>query len=438
MHNSKQNLVIGAVGAVIVIGASFGAGVLIGYEKSPAIDHIIGVSNMETGKGDNVDFREFWEAWKVIDDKFMPAPIMASSSEKAFDKVGTTTKKFATNQERTWGAIGGMVKAMGDPYTTYFPPVENKQFSEDLSGEFGGVGMEVGMRKNVITVISPLEGTPAKRAGVMAGDRVVAIDGASTMDMSVEQAVRKIRGQKGTFVKITIIRDGEDKPIDLKIMRDTILAPTIKSTIYDEKGKEINKDTGLRQGGTFVIRLYSFTAQSPQLFQAKLKDFAAAGTDKMIIDLRGNPGGFLEAAVDIASWFLPAGDMVVSERFGKEGTENPHRSKGYNAFTGKLKLAVLIDKGSASASEILAGALKENGKAILVGEKSYGKGSVQELVELTPETSVKVTVARWFTPKGHLISENGLTPDYLVETKKEDIEANRDPVLLKAIELLAK
>ncbi len=412
----------------------------VGVQRAPALLRVDTLANKETEKPEQVDFSPFWQAWHVVDEKFMPPPDATTTLAVATSTNATTSKvkRLATTQDRVWGAIEGMVKALGDPYTTFFPPKENKSFNEELSGEFGGVGMEVGMRKNLLTVIAPLEDSPAMRAGIKAGDAVLAIDGASSADISVDEAVRKIRGPKGSKVKLTILHDKASSTVEISIRRDTIQVPTIKISVYDEQGKPINKDTGLRQGGVFVIKLMSFTAQSPELFRNALLQFNANNTDKLVIDLRGNPGGFLDAAVSIASWFLPEGEVVVTERFGHGGGENTHRSRGFGHNGDKLKLAVLIDKGSASASEILAGALQDHKTAVLVGEKSFGKGSVQELVSLSKDTSLKVTVARWFTPNGHSISENGLTPDYSVETTQKDTDAGHDLALLKAIQLLTK
>lgn len=282
--------------------------------------------------------------------------------------------------------------------------------------------MEIGIRDRTITVIAPLKGTPAFNAGIKSGDKVIKIDGAPTNDMSVEKAVSLIRGPKGTTVALGIYREGEKEPLEFKVVRDVITIPTI--------------DTEKRKDGIFVIRLYSFSAGSPQLFRNALQEFINSGSDKLILDLRNNPGGYLEAAVDMASWFLPQGKAIVSEENKKSGDSQIFRSKGYNIFTDKLKMVVLINGGSASASEILAGALSEHKIARLVGEKTFGKGSVQELVKITPETSLKVTVARWLTPNGVSISEGGLKPDVEVKIKKEDAEKGRDTQMEKAVDTL--
>jgi len=231
-----------------------------------------------------------------------------------------------------------------------------------------------------------------------------------------------MRGPKGTTVTLTIFRDGEQNPRVIKIIRDIINVPTL--------------DTEKRPDGIFVIKLYSFDANSANLFRNAMKEFVDSGDSKLLLDLRGNPGGYLDAAVDMASWFLPNGKTVVTEDYGGNKPADVYRSKGYNIFTDKLKFVILIDSGSASASEILAGAMQDNGIAKLVGEQSFGKGSVQEVINITPDTILKITVAKWLTPKGTSISEKGLTPDYPVEISAKDAVAKVDTQLNKAVQLL--
>jgi len=238
----------------------------------------------------------------------------------------------------------------------------------------------------------------------------------------LNQTVEKIRGEKGTSVTLTIFRDGDKEPQEIKIVRDVIELPTL--------------DTEKRADGIFVIKLYNFSEHSPELFQKALIAFADSGSTKLLLDLRGNPGGYLDAAVDMASWFLPVGKIVVSEDFGGNAEPRIYRSKGYDIFNEELRMVILVDNGSASASEILAGSLNEHGVAKLVGTQTYGKGSVQELVKVTDTTSLKITVAKWLTPKGISISEKGLTPDYLIPVTKADIAKKKDPQLAKAVQLL--
>ena len=240
---------------------------------------------------------------------------------------------------------------------------------------------------------------------------------------------------------ITILRNGDKDFKEIKITRGVINIPTIDTEIKPKdftKGQNPDKNgDGLRDDGVYVIRLYNFGATSPNQFKEALAKFTKLGSNKLVLDLRGNPGGYLEAAVDMASWFLPADTPVVLES-GRETGEKAYRSKGYNIFSKNLKMVILVDKGSASASEILAGALSEYGVATLVGEKTFGKGSVQELVRLGKDSSLKVTIARWYTPKGRSISENGLLPDVLVPITKEEAEKGIDSQFAKAIEILNK
>jgi len=326
-------------------------------------------------------------------------------------------------QNRVYGAAAGLVDSLGDPYTVFLPPADNEAFAEDIRGDFGGVGMELGARDGQLKVITTLPDTPAERAGVRAGDAITQIDGKPVGKMTVDEAVKLIRGEIGTIVTLTINRSGEGAK-DFAITRGRIQVPTM--------------ETELLPSGVFVLKLYSFNALSPQLFKQGLRQFIEAKTDKLIIDLRGNPGGYLEASVDVASWFLPEGKVVVKERRVAGEADKLYRSRGYNVFNDKLKLVILIDGGSASASEIVAGALSEHGRAVLIGEETFGKGSVQELVPLPDGSAVKITIAKWLTPEDHSISENGLKPAVEVKMTAEDREAERDPQLAAAVDYLLK
>ena len=389
--------IIGIVLGVAVFYIGFTAG------KHTTIDTLHS-DLTDTNAITNSQFAPFWKAWNILDQKYVK-----SASTTAQDKV--------------WGAIQGLASSYGDPYTVFFPPQQSKMFQDDIAGNFGGVGMEIGIKDGQLIVVAPLKDSPASHAGVKAGDAILKINGTSTQSMPVDQAVSLIRGEKGTTVTITFLPTGSTSPVDKKIVRDIINIPTL--------------DTETKPGGIFVIKLYSFTAQSPNLFRNALRDFIISGDHKLILDLRGNPGGYLDAAWDMASYFLPAGKLVVTEDFGTKGSPNIFKSKGYNIFGSGLKMYILVDGGSASASEILAGALSEQGVAKLIGSKTFGKGSVQELVPITDDTSLKVTVARWLTPNGHNLSENGLDPDYPVAiSTSTPVTANNDPVMNKAIQLL--
>ena len=389
---------------VIAVAGIFLFGVYLGFQNRPAVSRITELVNKEEGLPAGVDFSPFWKTWSILNQRFV-------SDNGAVDE-----------QEKVWGAIKGLVDSYGDPYTTFMPPVEAKMFDEDISGNFGGVGMEIGMKDGVITVVAPLKNTPADQAGIKAGDKIIEIDGKITSGVSVDEAVRLIRGESGTEVVLLVIHPDTNEPIEISITRGTIEIPTI--------------DTELRADGVFVISLYNFSANSPNLFRDALREFIESETDKLVLDLRGNPGGYLDAAVDMASFFLPAGKAIVREDFGEKEEEVIYRSRGYDIFNENLKMVVLIDGGSASASEILAGALSEHSKAKLVGTKTFGKGSVQELLPITSDTSLKVTVARWLTPSGKSISKEGLMPDYVVETTEADTTGDRDPQMEKAVQIL--
>lgn len=391
------------IGVVLVFCLVFGGGVFFGYSQRPEIEKVAELFNKETAKPAQIDFSPFWSAWNVIREKY-------------------ASPDGLNDQKMVYGAIQGLVKSLGDPYSTFFPPSESKQFKEEMSGGFEGVGMEIGVRNNVVTVIAPLKGTPAFRAGIKTGDKILKIDDKETTDMTSEEAASLIRGKGGTSVKLTILSKDAQKTKEVVIVREKIEIPTL--------------DTEKRPDGIFIIKLYNFSENSTNLFRNAMGEFKNSGDKKLILDLRSNPGGYLESAVDIASWFLESGKTVAIERFSN-GEENIFRSRGYSDFSG-VSFVILVNEGSASASEILAGALQEYGTAKLVGVKTFGKGSVQELIPITSDTSLKLTIARWLTPQGKSISEHGLDPDVKVEITDKDIEANKDPQMDKAVQLLIK
>lgn len=406
--NKEQNprIVLGIIGVVVVIFAYYTGSVL--GEKKGRNEALVSIAPKGISLT-NDQFEPFWKVWNVLSEKYVEA---------------TTTD----TQTRIWGAVQGLASSQGDPYTVFFPPEENKSFKSDIAGNFDGVGMEIGIKDGILTVVAPIKNSPAERAGVMAGDKIIKIDDKVTTDLAVDKAVKLIRGTRGTTVKITFIREGSSEPLEKVLTRDIIDIPTLETEIMSD---------------VFVIKLFSFTAQSPTLFRNALRSFLESGKNKLILDLRGNPGGYLDAAWDIASWFLPTGKTIVTEDFGGKEENKVFRSKGYDVLNkffgeGNYKMAILVNNGSASAAEILAGALQEHKVARLVGIKTFGKGSVQELVMITPETSLKVTIARWLTPLGHNLSHDGLEPDVKVEITPKDAEAKKDPQLDKALEILKK
>ena len=401
-----------AIGGIFLAGLAFGGGYVVGEHSQVAGAAGISIS---AGPPPDVDFSPVWKAWAIIDEKFVPVsvasstPVIASSSPKG-------------DQERVWGMIEGLAASLDDPYTFFLPPSENEQFASDMSGSFEGVGMEIAVKDKVLTVVSPLKGTPADRAGIKSGDLVLKIDGASTEGLDVAAAVKKIRGPKGTIVTFELVREGWSEPREIKVTRDVINVPVVTTTA--------------RPDGVYVIEVATFTSNSPDLFRNALRQFVLSGSTKLILDLRGNPGGYLGAAVDMASWFLPLGKIVVTEDYAGHAANIVHRSLGYNVFGSNLKMVILIDRGSASASEILADALHDHGVAKLVGTNTFGKGSVQELVDITPDTALKITVARWLAPNGVHIPQDGITPDVEVKITEEEAKAGKDPQMDKAVEIL--
>lgn len=403
-----------ALSVLVFIFVAFGTGLYVGlsnhFNFATAAD-TLNLSALSSTKPGNIDFERFWRVWNELDHNYVPT------------HASTT---LPTEEEKQWGAIAGLVSSYGDPYTVFMPPAEAQVFQQDISGEFSGVGMELGTKDGNLVVVAPLKNSPAERAGIRSGDAVLGVDNKPTQGMAVDDAVKLIRGEKGTAVKLIIKRDGVSDPFEVSVVRDVIQVPIVNNY--------------RRNDGIYVIELYSFTANSTDLFRQALREFMQSGSTKLIFDLRGNPGGYLEAAVQMASYFLPVGDTVVTEDYKGRRDNVVHRSVGYNVFANKkLYMAILVDQGTASASEILAGALQQHGIATLVGTRTFGKGSVQELISVGGGAELKVTVARWLTPNGTSISDGGLKVDIEKVRTPEDAKAQRDPQLDAAVEwLLAK
>ena len=395
MSNKKITFVIILVLGLII---SFGAGFDLG-KKSSSIGIFSDNQPDSLGKKLNIDL--LWQALGIIENKYV-------------------NKNNINYDELIYGAISGMIKGLGDPYSVFLKPEDSKIFLEDVSGQFEGIGTEIGIKNGQLKVIAPLEGTPAQKAGLRPGDNILKIDDNLTADLTIEEAVKLIRGPKGSKVNLTITRDSLDETKELSIIRDVIDIPSLKW----EK----------REDGISYIKLYSFSEKASDDFKKTVKNILNSDSSKIILDLRGNPGGFLEISVDIASWFLPKGKVVAREIFA-DGSEELYKTRDLGALK-DFPLVILIDRGSASASEILAGALRDLRGVRLIGETTFGKGSVQELEKLNGGASLKVTVAKWLTPSGKSINEEGLEPDVKVELTEEDYNNNKDPQLEKAVELL--
>jgi len=389
--STKLKKILTSFFLVLTLLISFGLGTYFG--KSRVVCEIC--------PPQEIDFSLFWEVYHKLQEKFV-------------DKG-----KFDT-QKMIYGAISGMVKSLGDPYTVFFPPEETKRFVEDVKGVFEGVGMEIGIKKGQLQVIAPLEGTPAQRAELRAGDKILKINDTETSDLTVDEAVNLIRGPKGTEVTLTIFREEWLKTKEIKLVRDVIEVPSLKWEMKDEN--------------ITYIQLYQFSENASADFRKAAIEILESPAQKIILDLRNNPGGYLEVAQDITGWFLEKGKTVVIEDFG-QGNKQEYKAQGPGTFS-DYKIVILINQGSASASEILAGALRDNRGILLIGEKSFGKGSVQELEKLKEGSSLKITVAKWLTPKGQLITDVGLEPDIKVEMTDKDYEEDKDPQLDKAIEII--
>lgn len=373
-----------SAGVSLLLLAMFLIGSYVG--TIPSFAHFINPSlkryEIAATTAEGKDLSGFWYVWNLMREKY---PFL---------------EKEPSDTDKIYGAISGMVNSYKDPYTVFFPPQQAKLFNEQVKGSFGGVGMEVGLKNNFITVVAPLKGSPAEKAGLQAGDIIAEINDKKTDDMDIDTAISLIRGQVGTEVTLGIARKGAGELMYKKIVRETVSLPIIDTR---------------EEGDVFIISLYSFSENSAQLFTQALESFVASGKSKMIIDLRNNPGGYLDAAIDIASYFLPNGTTVVRESSGTAASEIVHTSKGYTLLNQKPQMVILINGGSASASEILAGALSEHTVATLIGTQSFGKGSVQQVIDLADGSALKITVAKWFTPNGVSISEKGIVPKNIVE-----------------------
>lgn len=390
----KKILVKILIAIIIIVSgfAIFSFGFQYGYRQIPA---------PPKGLPENADITLLWDVWQKIKERY-PGDI--------------------DHQKMIYGAVKGLVRGLGDPYTVFFSPEDSKIFRENITGSFEGVGMEIGLRKGELTIISPLEGTPAQKAKLLPGDKIIKVGEVFTRNISLEKAVKLIRGEKGTSVLLTIHRKGWDETREFKITREVIKIPTIQWEIIE--------------GNIAKIRIYHFSGTLNADFTQMAQKVLEGPAKKLILDLRNNPGGLLREAHLVAEWFLEKGDIITIESFGEDRKQKKHLAMGNEALKG-YPIVVLINQGSASGAEILAAALRDNRDNVkLIGEKSFGKGSVQEPVDLRGGSLLKVTVARWLTPKGELISGVGLEPDIVVEMTEEDYKEKRDPQLEKAIEVL--
>jgi carboxyl-terminal processing protease len=400
MADKKEKFIRVAVfvfSMVIVAGAFFYGGFRTGYSQTKVIK-IEGVADINPGTEVSADFGVFWQAWSKIKENYL------KTSE-------------ITEQEMLYGAIKGLAENIGDPYTTFFSPDEAQRFEEDINGEFGGIGAELEEHDGQVVVLSPLKDTPAERAGLKPRDIILKAGDTELFGKTVQDAVKIIRGTPGTTIKLLISREGESGAKEIEITREIITLPVVEWEWKDDK--------------IAYIRLTGFNQNAPFAFYNAVREIVAENPKGIILDLRNNPGGYLEVAVNLSGWFIDRGEVVVKERYAT-GEDTVFRSYG-NAILKDVPTVVLVNGGTASASEIMAGAMRDINGTKLVGERTFGKGTVQTLEELKDGSMLKVTIANWVTPAGHIIEESGIVPDENIELPENGTE---DTQLLKAIEML--
>lgn len=347
-------------------------------------------SQKERYNSNNADLSLFWDVWNTMEEYY------------PFDEP--------ENEDKVYSAIEGLVSSYDDEYSSFFPPVESEFFAQTIAGTFAGIGAEISIRNGFLSVVAPLKNSPAEKSGVKAGDIITHVDDIDISGDTLDRAIARIRGPIGTEVKLSIVRIDEVEPeeIDIYINRDTVNIPVLETRQEED---------------IFIIHLYNFNSSAEEKFNEAILEFKESGLDKLILDVRNNPGGFLEASVDIASYFLPQGSVVLREKLGENKEDKIYRSKGNNLLQGlEFQTIILQNNGSASASEIIAGALRDNGIATIAGEQSFGKGSVQQLIGLPKNTALKVTVAKWLTPNNNQISEVGITPDFEILQDYDSLE----------------
>lgn len=382
---------------VFAFGIWVGQNVVLPFNTNQPLS--IRLLNSQTPGELQVDFAPFWDVWSRITSDYLER-----------NKINP--------QKLLYGAISGMVKSVGDPYTVFLDPDQNKEFKLSLAGSYQGVGIEIGVRDGKLVVVAPIEGTPADKAGVRAGDFILGIDGEDTFDMSIQDAVRKIRGEKGKKVKLILQRDS--KIFDMELVRDQIVLKSIEF-----------KDLG---GGIAHLRIIRFGDNTVNEWNEQVGKIISGGYKKIILDIRNNPGGRLDQAITIAGDFVPAGSSILLEE-NASGKKTPFKSESQPRLN-NLEVIVLINKGSASASEIVAGALRDLKGIKILGESSFGKGTVQRVDDLPDGSGLHITSAKWLTPNGIWVHDKGLKPDIEIKLTEEDIKNNKDPYLDKALEIL--
>lgn len=395
------------VSALIVGGGLFVSGLIIGKNSMSVVAEGEKTWGAEGPLGASSTL--IWDALQIAKDKYVHI-------------------NDVKDEDFLYGAVEGVISALGDPYSTFFRPEDAKKFNEDVQGNFGGIGAEIGKRDGALIIVAPLKGNPAEAAGLKAGDKIIKVDDTFTDDLSVEEAVKLIRGTIGTKVKLQIFREGWDKTREFEVTRANIILPTLDWEMLQAPGE--------KEANVAYFALHSFNANASQAFNDAVFQALFKGTKGIILDVRNNSGGYLDVSIDIAGHFLGRGETVVMEKF-RSGKKEKLIARGNGALK-NLPIVVLVNEGSASASEILAGALRDQKGAKLVGVKTFGKGSVQELETMRDGSTLKISVAEWITPAGHSIDKKGLSPDVEIkQPESKEKEEQEDVQKTKALEQIA-
>jgi carboxyl-terminal processing protease len=370
--------------------------------KQEEVSPIAALSSLMSSGESPADMSVFWKVWEMVEEMYV--------DETAID-----------GQRMVYGSIKGMVASLGDPFTVYMTPDETKEFDQSLNGQLEGIGAELTVRDGNLIVVSPLKNSPAETAGLQPGDIVYKIDGDLTSEMTLFDAIMRIRGEKGTNVVLTIVRETVDEPFEVTITRDTVNVDSV--SMEDEKD------------GIYLISINQFNDTTKPEFEAKIKELLLLDPKGVILDLRYNGGGYLDISVDIVSEFIKGVEDVVTIKRREDDDKETLKTTGTGRFP-DIPMVVLINEGSASASEIVAGALQDHKRGIIMGEQSFGKGSVQEVDKLPDGSSLRITIAKWYTPLDNNIDQVGIKPDIEVKQSDEDAEKDIDTQLEAAVKYL--
>ncbi|PIZ98665.1 MAG: S41 family peptidase [Candidatus Komeilibacteria bacterium CG_4_10_14_0_2_um_filter_37_10] len=389
---------------IIIVPVIFFIGVYTGQLGNTTVNttndygQVVNIDSRPAYLTKNIDFNLLWQTWNLLKSKYLHQ-----------DKLNEV--------ELFYGALAGSVAALRDPYTVFFDPKVALEFTEELSGQFQGIGAEIGIKDNHLTIIAPLPGTPAEKAGIQSGDKIIAINQLDTTNISVDKAVSLIRGEKGTKVSLIIVHASDNQPIKLEIARDVI--------------KIVSVSWQMKENKIAYLKITHFNQDTGERFKEAVNQIINQGAQKLIVDLRNNPGGFLDVAIELGGYWLD--DQVMVKEMFYDATKNKDYKTVGNPILKSLPTVVLVNGGSASASEILAGALQDYKLATVIGETTFGKGSVQELENLSDGSAIKITVAEWRTPNNRVINEKGVEPDIKVERNYEDPDDNQLKEALKII-----